>query len=80
LRICSAGLCKLRKFVPRTEIPDPHKVLWDCQTKLAPTGITTARTQRGRVGAADEKEACLLEQKPSWYQAINEKLATETAG
>jgi hypothetical protein len=56
-------------------------VLWDCQTKLAPTGITTARTQRGRVGAADEKKACLLEQKQavSWYQAINEKLATETA-
>jgi hypothetical protein len=56
-------------------------VLWDCQTKLAPTGITTARTRRGRVGAADEKQACLLEQKQtvSWYQAINEKLATETA-
>jgi hypothetical protein len=38
-------------------------VLLDCRKKLAPMAITTARTQRGRVGAADEKKACLLEQK-----------------
>jgi hypothetical protein len=38
-------------------------MLRNCRKKLAPAVVTTAPTQRGRVGAADERKACLHEQK-----------------